>query len=88
MSCRRVLSSTPVSMGFGQLVRQQGKETYKLKLHCKVKHFLMKPYSIHVRTGRYPANETLYPGNNFFLILFYLHAVQIHLANGVKLREA
>jgi hypothetical protein len=31
MTCRRVLSST-VSIGFGNLVRQRGKEAYKLKL--------------------------------------------------------
>jgi hypothetical protein len=35
MSCRRVLSSTPVSMGFGNRGGQQGKGTYKLKLTNK-----------------------------------------------------
>jgi hypothetical protein len=35
IACRRVLSSTPLSIGFGNLVRQRGKETYKLELTNK-----------------------------------------------------
>jgi hypothetical protein len=35
-----------------------------------------------------PADVTEAGGGQIFLIPFYLQAVHVHLANGVKLREA
>jgi hypothetical protein len=54
---------------------------YYVLLEIANKMGLKKPFSVLLF-------ECLYSSNGLFLIPFYLHAVHVHLANGVNLKKA
>jgi hypothetical protein len=72
MSCRRVLSSTPLlSKGFGNRVRQRGKETYKLELtNKKYKYYKLLESGKQVG-GPLPTQALVGWHPNIYIFIFY-----------------